>query len=80
MNRVLYFADERQRRLIAGLEAVKMGRGGVSRVAEITGLTRGTIRQGVRELKAELGRTAPEGRVRREGGGRPSLKKKTPRS
>jgi DNA-binding phage protein len=44
--------DERTRRLWAALEARAVGRGGITRVAEATGLSRSTIRAGLRELDA----------------------------
>ena len=40
--------DERGRRRWAGVEASAIGRGGISRVAEATGLSRATVRQGVK--------------------------------
>ena len=42
--------DERARRLWAAVEARALGRGGISQVAEATGLSRATIRAGLREL------------------------------
>ena len=42
--------DERARRLWAATEARAIGRGGITRVAEATGLSRITIRAGLREL------------------------------
>ncbi len=77
INRVLATLDERQRRLFAGLLALRQGRGGIVAVAQITGLSRTTIRRGIRELQSGIG-TANH-RVRRPGGGRPSLEKKRPR-
>ena len=65
--------DERSRRLFAGLLARQWGRGGVQRVFEITGLSRGTIRRGLRE--SELGQTADAGRIRAPGGGRKRFEK-----
>ncbi len=73
--------DELSRRLWAASEAHALGRGGISRVAEATGLSRSTIRAGLKELEAGI--TAPEeydgpfplerGRLRRPGGGRKRL-------
>ncbi len=37
--------DERGRRRWAGVEASAIGRGGISRVAEATGLSRATVRR-----------------------------------
>src|SRR5207253_6923564 len=68
--------DERARRAWAAVEARAMGRGGMSRVAEATGLSRGTIRAGLQDLaSADMAagpQAAPE-RLRRRGGGRKPL-------
>src|SRR5512135_2470253 len=68
--------DERARRLGAAVEARALGRGGIIRVAEATGLSRGTIRAGWRELDTPVppnGGRPPTGRLRRPGGGRKLL-------
>jgi len=62
--------DERGRRLFAANEARELGRGGVSLVSRICGLSRPTIIKGMRELDAP---PLPTGRVRRVGGGRKRL-------
>ena len=69
--------DERQRRLYAGLEALKIGHGGDEHIAELFGLDRHTVARGRQELLgvSEL----PEG-VRQNGGGRPPVEKKRRRS
>ena len=61
--------DERARRLVAGAEALAMGRGGVSVVARATGLSRTTVQRGVADVQS--GEASFKGRVRREGAGRP---------
>ena len=61
--------DERVRRLALGAEAQAIGRGGQAAVARATGASRGTIRQGMRELSQPNG-GAEKGRIRRPGGGR----------
>jgi transposase len=61
--------DERVRRLVLGSEALAAGRGGQAAVARATGASRGTIRQGVRELGQPTA-GAEKGRIRRPGGGR----------
>ncbi len=66
--------DEKQRRLFAGLESLKIGPGGDKKIAEILGLHFNTIAKGRRELlehDIELERT------RKKGGGRKSVKKNT---
>jgi Rhodopirellula transposase DDE domain len=64
--------DERVRRQWAASEAMALGWGGVSLIAEATGLARNTITQGVRELREreECPETPVSVRVRRVGAGR----------
>ena len=78
INRVLAVADERSRRLLAGLFAKQMGRGGISQVARITGLDRNTITKGQQELRK--GTLPSSGRVRRKGGGRKRVEDQSPGS
>jgi hypothetical protein len=72
---VLFFSllDEKQRRLYAGLEALKTGRGGDARIAELLGLNAGTVARGRREL---LSQDVEVDRVRGTGGGRKPVEKK----
>ena len=77
INRVAAALDERQRRLFAGLLALRRGHGGIVAVAAVTGLSRTTIRRGLAELRSGIGPV--EGRVRQPGGGRPCVGKKRPR-
>jgi hypothetical protein len=67
--------DERSRRQWAATEAVELGWGGISAVANATGLARDTIRVGVGELLRRKIRPKelPTSRIRREGGGRKRL-------
>lgn len=74
INRVMVELDERSGRLFAGLLARPFGRGGVQRVFEITGLSRVTVRRGLRQ--SERGQHADSGRIRRCGGGRKRVEKK----
>ena len=62
--------DERQRRLLLGVEAQALGRGGISVVARAAGVSRPTVRKGVAELAAGA---APSDRVRAVGAGRKPL-------
>ena len=64
--------DERTRRLWAAAEAQAIGWGGISRVAEATGMSQTTVRTGLRELAAGLASAEARG-VRRPGGGRKRL-------
>ena len=69
--------DERLRRLYAGLESLRRGRGGDRRVARLLRLDPGTVRRGRLEL---LSGDLERGRARKPGGGRKSLEKKSLRS
>ena len=77
INLVMAEFDERSRRLFAGLLAKQIGRGGIQRVAEITGLSRVTIRRGVREC--ERSQPSELNRVRAAGGGRKLIENKFPK-
>jgi hypothetical protein len=58
----------------AAVEAASLGRGGSSAVAAATGLSRNTIRAGLRELRQGASRAPlPPGRIRQPGGGRKPL-------
>ncbi len=61
--------DERTRRLVAAAEAAAMGFGGISAVAEASGLSRGTVIRGIAELKTAT-KPARGQRIRRKGAGR----------
>lgn len=69
--------NEQQRRLYAGLESLQWGYGGQQRTAQRLGLDVDTVARGERELLS--GQVLRE-RVRREGGGRPAVEKKRPKS
>jgi hypothetical protein len=74
INSIVPELHERGRRLFAGLLAAEHGHGGVSLLAQITGLSRTTILRGQRELEHGVPRHAH--RIRRPGGGRPRVEKK----
>jgi hypothetical protein len=66
--------DERLRRLLAAAEAQVLGRGGVTTVAQATGVSRRAIHAGLKELAERTGPLLPvPGRVRRPGAGRKRL-------
>ena len=67
--------DERQRRLMLGIEAAELGRGGVKTVAQATGTHPDTVARGKREVE---GQAAPQTRVRAPGGGRKRLAETDP--
>jgi hypothetical protein len=70
--------NEKQRRLYAGLESLKLGHGGDAHIASILGMDPHTVAKGRRELMdADLTAT---GRLRAPGAGRPSQEKKRHKS
>ncbi len=73
---ILFFSllDEQQRRLYAGLESLKIGYGGDSFIAMMLGLSEKTVAKGRREF---LTNQIDGNRIRRKGGGRKSIKKKS---
>ena len=69
--------DERARRRWAAVEAISLGRGGIAAVAQATGTSDRTIRNGIRELRE--GDAPPPGRQRRVGAGRKAAQQREPR-
>src|SRR5215472_8403953 len=69
--RVLSILNEFQARLFAADKAWDQGRGGISRMSELAGMSRTTLTQAVAELarRRKLGSNA-EGRIRAAGAGR----------
>ena len=76
---VLFFSmlDEKQRRLYAGLESLKLGYGGDQRIAAFIGMDPHTVAKGRREL---IERDFEVDRIRKAGGGRKPVEKKRPKS
>jgi hypothetical protein len=72
---VLFYSllDEKQRRLYAGLEAMKFGHGGDQQIADLLGMDPSTVARGRRDL---LAGDVVKGRIRRKGSGRESVQKK----
>ncbi len=69
--KVLGTLNEYQARLFVAERALGLGRGGITRLSSLTGMSRVTITQGIRELSGAAGlRSAASGRVRNPGGGR----------
>jgi hypothetical protein len=67
IQRMMPLLNERQRRLYLANEAVSYGRGGVSLVSRISGMSRTTITKALEELNNEH---TIDGNIRRSGGGR----------
>lgn len=78
INRVLSELNERNKRRFAGVLANEEGRGGLSHLAEITGLSRTTIARGCREIERS-NRNLPS-KIRQPGAGRLLVEKNNRRS
>ena len=66
--------DERLRRLVAAAEAKVLGHGGITAVAEATGVSRRAIHAGLKELESPTdGAVSTTSRIRRPGAGRKSI-------
>lgn len=75
--------DERSLRLCLAADAIALGHGGITRVAEAAGVSRTTVHAGAQELRAAPGKGAEvrgkgRGRVRRAGGGRKHIEESDP--
>jgi hypothetical protein len=71
--------NEFQARLFAADKALDVGRGGISRLSMLTGLSRTTITKGVDELRGGRKLVNPgEGRARQVGGGRRKIEQVDP--
>ena len=75
---IIFFSilNEKQRRLYAGLESLKIGRGGDKIISDLLGINIKTVNKGKKEL---LGDTIKIDTIRDSGGGRKKTQKKNPR-
>ncbi len=60
--------NERQKRHFLGIQAIKLGYGGITAVSKSFEVDRDTISRGRQEVLS--GDRLPDGRIRQEGGGR----------
>ncbi len=74
INRLLAALDERRRRLFVGFLAREQGRGAIRRLARVTGLSRNTVRRGLRDWQRPT--LVPGRRIRRPGGGPKPVEKR----
>jgi len=73
-EKLTWVLDERMRRLFAAAEASALGHGGVTKVAQATGVSRRAIHAGLEELAAEKLPIESHGnRIRKVGAGRKSV-------
>lgn len=74
INQLVVLLNEKHRRQLVGLLAWQLGQGGVTTMAQVTGLSRNTISRGQGEIMAN----DFSERIRAKGGGRPLTEKKYP--
>src|SRR5450631_631422 len=74
MQEVFDRLSEKDKRLYAGVEALKFPYGGISYIAQLFSCSRNTILRGINELKEKA--TIPQKRDRKAGGGRKQVIKK----
>ena len=74
INQLVVLLNEKHRRQLVGLLAWQLGQGGVTTLAQVTGLSRNTISRGQGEITA----SDFSERIRAKGGGRPLTEKKHP--
>lgn len=62
--------SEKERRRYAGVEALKLGHGGIAYISNLLGCSRRTVSKGIKEVKTLDPDNEPDNRIRRPGGGR----------
>jgi len=77
-KRILGTLDEAQRRWLVGREALRLGRGGIQRMLEMSGLSKPTILKGIQELHSRRALGGDGSRIRRRGGGRKPIEEHDP--
>ena len=70
IRKMMPLLNEKQKRLYLASEAEAIGYGGISQVSRISGVSRVTISQGIKELRAENKAETKTENSRRKGGGR----------
>ncbi len=77
--KVLSTLNEAQARWFVADKALDLGRGGISRLSRVTGMSRTTITKAIGEVRGRGAlKPAAQGRVRREGGGRKLVEESDP--
>ena len=72
------FLTKRQKRLYLANEVKAIGWGGISQVSEVSGVSRVTITEGLKEINSKEYEAKVEGRSRKKGGGRNMVEERNP--
>jgi transposase len=75
LSGIIPLLNEKQRRVLAGVEAKSIGRGGIKILSDITGMDRKTIRKGIKDIKLK---NKNIDRIRVSGGGRKKITDQNP--
>jgi transposase len=78
LSKISPYLDERQRRIVYAAEAEQLGRGGKSLISRLTGMSRPTLNEGLRELSCPISDRYEMSRIRKQGGGRKNVNKTQP--
>jgi len=78
IRNILPLLNERQKRLYLANEAKAIGRGGITQVSAVSGVSRVTITRGMSEINSEGYQAKAQSRSRKKGGGRKPLETKNP--
>ena len=70
--------NEVEKRRYAGILAIEIGRGGISKINKLSGMSRDTIKKGKQEVETQE-ISKPSMRLRKIGGGRKQIKEKEPK-
>ena len=70
--------SEKDKRRYAGVEALKLGRGGTTYIAKLLGIRRKTVRKGMKEVLKLSTQEKQNKRIRKKGGGRKRYDEKHP--
>jgi hypothetical protein len=70
--------SEKDRRRYAGIEALKLGRGGITYIAQLLGIRRKTVCKGMKEVCQLSAQEKHNKRIRQKGGGRKGYDEKHP--
>jgi len=78
LERISPYLNEKQRRVVYAAEAEQIGHGGKTLICSLTGMSRPTINQGIRELSENSELQFDNKRIRKEGAGRKKITSENP--
>ena len=73
LEKISPYLNEKQRRIVYAAEAEQLGHGGKTLICKITGMSRPTLNEGLRELLGKRETPCSNNRIRKEGAGRKKI-------